>query len=178
MARAVEDTDETLMDATAVASGRPFGPSSTVMVRVCTAGSCGPRAPRPSPTTSCSRPFYPCTAPAPTSGAGRSSGPGCTPSAPTWRREHFRRAQRRAETAFDPQAHDSGVAPDATTPEVRAVRRALQELPDNQRDVLLLHWYEGFTFPEIGKMLGASTSAVKVRAHRAYKALRASLSEE
>lgn len=91
------------------------------------------------------------------------------------RREYFRKTQRRAETGFDPAVHDSGVAPDASTAEARAVRRALQQLPDNQRDVLLLHWYEGFSFREIGEMLGASTSAVKVRAHRAYKALRATL---
>jgi DNA-directed RNA polymerase specialized sigma24 family protein len=37
---------------------------------------------------------------------------------------------------------------------------------------VLLHWYEGLSFPEIARILRASESAVKVRAHRAYQRLR------
>ena len=54
---------------------------------------------------------------------------------------------------------------------------SLGQLPESQRTVVLLHWYEGWTFREIGLMLGASTGAVKVRASRAYAKLRELLGE-
>ncbi len=62
--------------------------------------------------------------------------------------------------------------PSVSTPTDRVVRRALEQLGPGQRDVLLLHWYEDLSFAEIGDALGISTSAAKVRAHRAYKLLR------
>jgi RNA polymerase sigma-70 factor (ECF subfamily) len=52
------------------------------------------------------------------------------------------------------------------------VRSALEILPDSQREVVMLHRYEGFTFAEIGKMLGLSEGAAKLRAFRAYERLR------
>ncbi len=95
------------------------------------------------------------------------------------RRELFRRRGRKPETQLDPERHPTPtVQPDSSTVEERAVRRALQTLPEGQREVVLLHWYEGWTFPEIAEMVGASHSAVKVRAHRAYEKLRAMLGEE
>lgn len=95
------------------------------------------------------------------------------------RREHLRRAGRKPEAAWDPTAHgEPAVLPDASSPSDRAVRRALAALPDGQREVVLLHWYEGLSFPEIAEVVGASASAVKVRAHRAYTALRQALGGE
>lgn len=89
------------------------------------------------------------------------------------RREHFRRRGRRPETQYDPIAHgEPTVAPEASTATQRAVRRALRQLPENQREVILLHWYEGLSFTEVAKTVGASVSAVKVRAHRGYNKLR------
>ena len=35
-----------------------------------------------------------------------------------------------------------------------------------------MHWYQGLSFAEMANALGASESALKVRAHRAYKQLR------
>lgn len=75
-----------------------------------------------------------------------------------------------------------GCSGDATrwaTPheEQRGVRQAIEQLPPSQREVIVLHWYEGLTFQEIGHALCASESAVKVRAHRAYENLRELLHE-
>lgn len=86
------------------------------------------------------------------------------------RRMHHRRAHRKPEVAYE-EVHEQSVGPQASTVEQRTVRRAILALPENQRDVLILHWYEGMSMAEVAKILGASTSAVKVRAHRAYKAL-------
>ncbi len=59
-----------------------------------------------------------------------------------------------------------------STPPDRLVRRAVDDLPDNQREVVVLRWYAGLSFPEIGEALGIKTNAAKVRSHRAMKALR------
>jgi len=89
------------------------------------------------------------------------------------RREHFRRASRRKETPLDPVRHgEPSQEPDASTATERVVRRALQQLPEAQREVVLLHYYEGLSMAEVAQAVGASRSAVKVRAHRAYRVLR------
>lgn len=87
------------------------------------------------------------------------------------RRDHFRAVKRRPITTTEPSAEPSQ-APDASTATERAVRRALAELPEAQREVVLLHYYEGLSMAEVAHAVGASRSAVKVRAHRAYQVLR------
>jgi RNA polymerase sigma-70 factor, ECF subfamily len=57
------------------------------------------------------------------------------------------------------------------------VLRFLSELPDPQREVLLLHDLQGFTGPEIADRLGLSLHNVKIRLHRARVRLRQALSE-
>lgn len=92
------------------------------------------------------------------------------------RRELFRRRARKPETSLDALQHlDPRSDPDTTTPLQRVVRRAVAELPELPREVILLHWFEDLSFPEIADLLGASVSAVKVRAHRGYNQLRAAL---
>ena len=58
-----------------------------------------------------------------------------------------------------------------------ALEHAIARLPENQQDVIRLYWFEHLPYAEIARRLGASESAVKVRAHRAYKTLRAILEE-
>jgi DNA-directed RNA polymerase specialized sigma24 family protein len=45
-------------------------------------------------------------------------------------------------------------------------------LPADQREVIELHWFDELEFPEVAQVVGASVSAVKVRAHRGYVRLR------
>ena len=95
------------------------------------------------------------------------------------RRELFRRRARKPEAPLDALGHrEPSVDADATTVTQRTVRRALQELPEAQREVVVLHWYAGWSFPEIAQMVGSTHAAVKVRAHRGYERLRALLGEE
>lgn len=93
-------------------------------------------------------------------------------------REHWRRKRRRPETPMGDDLRPPSVDPDTSTPTDRLVRRALAELPDHEREVVILHWFEELTFSEIADIVGASHSAVKVRAHRAYNKLRARLGED
>jgi len=54
----------------------------------------------------------------------------------------------------------------------RAVGEALQQLPADQREAVLLHKLQGLSFPEVATALGTSVGAAKVRAHRGYQRLR------
>ncbi|MEL6187690.1 MAG: RNA polymerase sigma factor [Myxococcota bacterium] len=98
-------------------------------------------------------------------------------------REHFRRTGRRPETSYEamreeaPSVEPSVEPPDlaelqAARLDVKRLRDAMLSLPESQRLVIELHWIQGHPFPEVAKMVGASTSAVKVRAHRGYQKLR------
>lgn len=59
----------------------------------------------------------------------------------------------------------------------RAVSRALAQLNLDQREAVLLHHVWGFSFAEIGALLGIRSGTAKLRAHRALRALRGILSD-
>ena len=91
------------------------------------------------------------------------------------KREHFRRVKRRPEAPLeldgrlDPAEAPRGVEQSEAA---REIRGALGRISAEQREVIELHWLEGLAFSEIAELVGASLSAVKVRAHRGYAALR------
>lgn len=93
-------------------------------------------------------------------------------------RGHFRSAARRPEApleldgAGDPAEAPVGAARIEDAQVAEEVRRALAQLPDSQRVVIEMHWFEDRSFREISMALGASLSAVKVRAHRGYQKLK------
>jgi RNA polymerase sigma-70 factor (ECF subfamily) len=57
-----------------------------------------------------------------------------------------------------------------------AVRKAIQNLPENQRIAILLRQYNDFSYNEISKIMGLSTSAVESLIQRARQSLKKSLS--
>jgi RNA polymerase sigma-70 factor (ECF subfamily) len=94
-------------------------------------------------------------------------------------REQFRKRKRRKEQALDTAGGppEASVEPEAELGDeqrVRAarVRAALASLPEQQREVIELHWFEESPYEEIARILGASVAAVRVRAHRGYERLR------
>jgi len=56
-----------------------------------------------------------------------------------------------------------------------AVRKAIDTLPDKQRTVVVLHYFEDYTCEEIAKMLRCSVGTVWSRLHYACKKLRGQL---
>lgn len=91
------------------------------------------------------------------------------------KRELLRRKKRRPETLVAEHFHEASEQPKDPVEQQQTsklVREALQRLPDNQREVIELHWFGELSFPEIAEIVGASLSAVKVRAHRGYKQLK------
>jgi RNA polymerase sigma-70 factor, ECF subfamily len=94
----------------------------------------------------------------------------------------FRRAGRRdpeLERDGDPQPDprtDPGLAL-VTEERAERVRAALDRLSEPQRAVVHLHRFEGMSFADVGKVLGISEGAAKLRAFRAYGQLRTLLSD-
>jgi RNA polymerase sigma-70 factor (ECF subfamily) len=58
------------------------------------------------------------------------------------------------------------------------VRAALDQMPPLQREAFVLLRFEGLSVRDAAQVLGATEAAVKVRAFRAYEALRAALDRE
>ena len=75
-------------------------------------------------------------------------------------------------------AHITGVAIEAHQPEgeraatAAAAMAALERLPDNQRQALILTKVHGRTVAEAAMITGTTPGAIKLRAHRAYVTLR------
>lgn len=91
------------------------------------------------------------------------------------RREYFRKRGRRPEMSLELTTHEPSVEPASPLERQQTaerVRAALSKLPSKQREVIELHWFEEMKFSQVALVVGASHSAVKVRAHRGYERLR------
>jgi RNA polymerase sigma-70 factor (ECF subfamily) len=80
----------------------------------------------------------------------------------------------RMDEISDERAADPG-ARMAQVDVVRAVRRAIARLPENQRMVLILAKYEEMPYADIANVIGSSEKAVKSLVHRARENLRGEL---
>jgi RNA polymerase sigma-70 factor (ECF subfamily) len=97
------------------------------------------------------------------------------------KREYFRKKKRRPERSFDPETMVEpavGALGAARVDARRTLSRVMGDLPADQREVIELHWFDGLEFPEVATVVGASVSAVKVRAHRGYVRLRQALGDD
>ena len=93
-------------------------------------------------------------------------------------RQRFRQAQRRPrEVEFDERVAEVNAVEDAAAPSAQDLRRALSELPPNQRAALVMRELEGSSYAEIAEVLGISVSALETLLFRARRALREQLEE-
>ncbi len=81
----------------------------------------------------------------------------------------------RAASQKDVRLDESVPAPPAADGSVLAAVRAL---PENYRSAIYLHYYEGYTAAEIGRMMGAPTNTVLSWLRRARVQLHTMLGEE
>lgn len=65
-----------------------------------------------------------------------------------------------------------------TNPEESGVLQAVLSLPSKYRDVIYLHYYEEYTAPEIGQILGKNVNTVYTLLNRAKKLLQEKLGGE
>jgi RNA polymerase sigma-70 factor (ECF subfamily) len=90
------------------------------------------------------------------------------------------RAERKRlarQVELDGALPDPNPGPDALACgkwELRAVLEALQRLPEDDREALLMYAQDGLSYASIASALGLSLAAVKVRVHRARIRLRES----
>jgi len=96
--------------------------------------------------------------------------------------DEARRTRRRIGPAFHEPSDEpvTGVTAEDELQAVQLAQRAgmeLARLPERQRTVFYLTRIEGQSTHEVAEKLGTSPNAVKLRAHRACVALRASLKE-
>jgi len=83
---------------------------------------------------------------------------------------HRAEQRRRTEGGHDLDVAVTPLAFDRTW-EAWEVRRALGELPDDEREIVRLAHFEGRTHSEIAALTGIALGTVKSRSHRAHKRL-------
>jgi RNA polymerase sigma-70 factor (ECF subfamily) len=87
-----------------------------------------------------------------------------------------RRKRRPTESLSEDFLAPEDPGSEAETADVRRrVHQALQELPTDQREALVLKYVEGLSLPEMARLLKASASALKMRLLRGRSALREKL---
>jgi RNA polymerase sigma-70 factor, ECF subfamily len=84
-------------------------------------------------------------------------------------RDHARRRFRKPEHLVAEPVEVPRPAPEPPDP---AVRRALDQLSERDREVVVLRWYGELGFGEIAEVFGSTEAAVKARAKRALEQLR------
>jgi RNA polymerase sigma-70 factor (ECF subfamily) len=98
--------------------------------------------------------------------------------------DSLRRGRREVLSAHDDSPQDDPPSPDASADALveaqevaNRIQRALVGLPEAQRVAFELIKQEGLSLAEAAAVLGTTVAAVKLRAHRAYEALRAVLGD-
>jgi RNA polymerase sigma-70 factor (ECF subfamily) len=95
-------------------------------------------------------------------------------------RDSVGKLARTVVTGSVPERHDPRPSPEVSAQgrqELQNTLRLIQKLPEQQREALLLASDGDVSYEEIGRILGCSIAAVKVRIHRARMALKAELKE-
>jgi RNA polymerase sigma factor (sigma-70 family) len=88
------------------------------------------------------------------------------------RLDHARKT--RPETSFDPETPSpvSPSDPAQQKQEAKLLQRALMQLPEDKREILILSRFQELKYDEIARLIGCEVGAVKVRVHRALQQLR------
>ena len=94
----------------------------------------------------------------------------------SWRRGQSRELARRDDSEVEtlPAAAPVALDPGSSKP----LHRALERLPVNQRRAIVLLKLEGLSIAEAARRAQVSEGAIKLRAHRGYRALRQMLRSE
>jgi len=86
--------------------------------------------------------------------------------------------EKRRQPVLDPiDPEDGATARIPLEVERRDLEKAIAELPDGYREVLVLHDIEGYTHLEIGRLLGIQSGTSKSQLLRARRAIRARLTQ-
>ena len=92
--------------------------------------------------------------------------------------DHLRRQSTWEELSPEPLENASAQAQTVREDTLRELAAALRELDREQRDIVILHYYNGYSLVEVAERMGLSYGAVKLRHTKALEALRRELIEE
>ena len=67
---------------------------------------------------------------------------------------------------------------DTKSPDLSHVLESVMKLPDKYRIIVYLHYYEGYTAPQIGAILGRNVNTVYTLLTRARRMLKQTLGED
>jgi RNA polymerase sigma-70 factor (ECF subfamily) len=90
----------------------------------------------------------------------------------------YRRRRRITQREFVPEVLPERAANDGHSPNLPDFEALMSHLPENQREVVMLLKVEGLTLEEVARVTASTVGSVKQKAHRAYKRLRAILTEQ
>jgi RNA polymerase sigma-70 factor (ECF subfamily) len=82
------------------------------------------------------------------------------------------------ESIFEEFEPDTDIAENLVIDEYKNLEHLFLEIPENFRDVLLLHYYYDVELKEIGRILGVADNTIKTRLFRGKKALKDILKNE
>lgn len=85
--------------------------------------------------------------------------------------DHVGRDQRRRQ-ALETLQQDAPEPRSRDEERIARLRRAFEQMPPEQREILVLHRVHGLKYREIAELQDSSEGAIKVRAHRALNELR------
>jgi RNA polymerase sigma-70 factor (ECF subfamily) len=86
----------------------------------------------------------------------------------------LRREKRRSAAPLEGDIFSQESADPQRLAEIRLLERRMAALPVEQREAVVLHLYEGYTFRQIGRITGVSTSTAASRYRLALERLRES----
>jgi RNA polymerase sigma-70 factor (ECF subfamily) len=86
--------------------------------------------------------------------------------------DHFRRTRRREDRERQMEELPSIPAVQPADPHGPDVETMLRELPESQREVLVMLKVSGMSLEEVARATSSSVGSVKQKAHRAYEKLR------
>lgn len=93
-------------------------------------------------------------------------------------RDWHKRGQPRRELGCEPEQLDQGPGRGRDLDDALGLLAAMAELPEGQRELLVLRFVEGLSGPEIAEAIGMTAGSVRVKLHRAMTALRRALGRE
>jgi RNA polymerase sigma-70 factor (ECF subfamily) len=87
---------------------------------------------------------------------------------------HLRKKSAQADVVWSSLAQSSPQEDSRLNP----MRRAIQALPSNQRETILLRWYDELSYEEIAQILQIPLGTVRSRLHHALRKLRQQMDRE
>jgi RNA polymerase sigma factor (sigma-70 family) len=88
------------------------------------------------------------------------------------RLDHVRKVKPEAPFVSEPVAPTPTSDPAQQKQEALLLQRALMQLPEDKREILILSRFQELKYDEIARLLGCEVGAAKVRVHRALQQLR------